>query len=517
MPIVPTGSINTSAGLVPDLYVQIVPPQPALNGTPSNIVGLVGTASWGPVNTPTVVGSPNGFASQFGSPIPRPFDIGTHLAVAFQQRASNFRVVRVTDGSDVAASGIFGTSSTPDITFKALYSGSLGNSITVSLAAGGASGSWNLSVALPGVGTETFTNISGTGAAFWVAAANAINNGQGAFRGPSKLITATVGTGTDAASAESVTLSAGTDGASGVTAATLLGSDSSPRTGLYTLRGQGCALIDLVDCTETTQWSVANAFGLAEGAYMVQALTSGTSISAAVSDVQTLGIDSYATKIMHGDYLYWYDQVNAVTRLVSPAAFAVGILAALTPAQSSLNKPLSAIQGSQSQGVVGTPQFTTYSMADLQTLFSAGIDVICEPQPGGNYWGVRGGINSSLNAAVNGDNYTRMTNYISATLNQGMGQFVGRLISPSLMNEVKTTLDSFCANLLIAGLLVLNSDGSLPYSNVCNAAINPPSQTALGKLTATSTITYADIVTEFIVNLQGGQTVVTMNSGSPLG
>ena len=48
MPIVQQGSVNTTALVVPDLYVQIVPPQNlVLNGVPTNVVGVVGTASWG--------------------------------------------------------------------------------------------------------------------------------------------------------------------------------------------------------------------------------------------------------------------------------------------------------------------------------------------------------------------------------------------------------------------------------------------------------------------------------------
>ena len=46
MPIVQQGDINTTALVVPDLYVQIVPPQNLLlNGVPTNVVGMVGTAS----------------------------------------------------------------------------------------------------------------------------------------------------------------------------------------------------------------------------------------------------------------------------------------------------------------------------------------------------------------------------------------------------------------------------------------------------------------------------------------
>ena len=47
MPIVQQGTINTTALIVPDLYVQIVPPQNlVLNGVPTNVLGVVGSANW---------------------------------------------------------------------------------------------------------------------------------------------------------------------------------------------------------------------------------------------------------------------------------------------------------------------------------------------------------------------------------------------------------------------------------------------------------------------------------------
>ena len=56
MPIIQQGSVNTTSLIVPDLYVQIVPPQNlVLNGVPTNVLGVVGTASWGPVNQPSIV------------------------------------------------------------------------------------------------------------------------------------------------------------------------------------------------------------------------------------------------------------------------------------------------------------------------------------------------------------------------------------------------------------------------------------------------------------------------------
>ena len=67
MPIVQQGSINTTALVVPDLYVQIVPPQNLiLNGVPTDVLGVVGTASWGPVGQPVVVATMADYAQSLG-------------------------------------------------------------------------------------------------------------------------------------------------------------------------------------------------------------------------------------------------------------------------------------------------------------------------------------------------------------------------------------------------------------------------------------------------------------------
>ena len=47
--VVQIGQINTAALSVADVYLQIVPPQLLINGIPTNVVGVVGTAAWGPV------------------------------------------------------------------------------------------------------------------------------------------------------------------------------------------------------------------------------------------------------------------------------------------------------------------------------------------------------------------------------------------------------------------------------------------------------------------------------------
>jgi hypothetical protein len=506
MPIVQQGAINTTALIVPDLYVQIVPPQSLLlNGVPTDTLGIVGTASWGPVGEPTIVGTMSDYATLFGPVMARKYDMGTQVAIAVQQGAGNFRCVRATDGSDSAASlTILGS-----ITLTAIYTGSLGNTLSVTFSSGSAANTWRVTIALPGLNPEVFDNIAGTGLAFWNNLSGAINDGNGALRGPSQLVMASVAGASATPQASVYLFSSGTlgsDGVFSVNAATLVGVDTLPRLGMYALRGQGCAIAMLADTDDHSQWSVQTEFGLSESAYMILTGPAGDSIADAVTVKRTAGIDSYAAKMMFGDWIYWYDQTNALTRLVSPQGFVAGRLANLSPEQSSLNKPLYGVIGSQKSGQVTGGTATTYASADLSALLSAGIDVITNPQPGGAYWGVRGGHNSSSNAAINGDNYTRLTNYIASTLVSGMGVYVGQLVNTTLFQNIRATLLAFLNGLLSQGMLG-STTGVQPFAVVCDVTNNPPSRTSLGYVQADVQVQYQAINEKFIVNVQGGQTV----------
>src|SRR5262249_52793889 len=155
-------------------------------------------------------------------------------------------------------------------------------------------------------------------------------------------------------------------------------------------------------------------------------------------------------------------------RLISPQSFVAGILGNLDPSQSSLNKQL--------QGVVGTQKSSTgspYTSADLDVLARGGIDVICNPVPGGSYFGCRNGRNTSSNASVHGDNYTRMTNYIAKTIASGMGIYIGQLQSATERREAKTTLDAFFANLQDQGLIGTPDGVGDAWNTVLDDSNNP--------------------------------------------
>lgn len=519
MPIIQAGSINNTALIVPDLYVEIVPPQNlVLNGVPTNVLGIVGTSTWGPVGTPVIMGSMLDYYANFGPIMPRKYDMGTQVATAVQQGAQDFRGVRVTDGTDTFSSAnVPGTA----LTVTALYTGSLGNQVSVTMQPGSQPASWMLTASLPGIQPEVFDNIKGSAGGFWQSLASAVNTGAGVQRSASRLITVQPNGNTSTPMNFSLTLGGatpGSDGAAGVTPTQLVGQDDASRTGMYALRGQGCGLAFLADSDDPATWSEQAGFGLTEGVYLILTGPAGDTISNAVTVKQSIGLDCYSAKLMFGDWLWWSDQANGLIRLVSPQGFVAGRLANLSPEQSSLNKQLYGVIGSQTSGQPQSGETLSYSSADLATLFSAGIDVISNPQPGGPYWGVRGGKNSSSDITRNGDNYPRLTNFIAQTLSAGMGQYVGQVITAGLFQNVRGTLLSFLQNMLSQGLLG-STDGSLPYSVICDISNNPSSMTGLGYVQANVQIQYQSINEIFIISLEGGQTVQiamqTLPAGQP--
>lgn len=324
------GAINTAALTVPDVDIIVVDPQLLINGSPSDIEGIVGVASWGPLDTPLTAGTLADATGAVGPVTDRKHDLSTAVAIGTLQGASAFRLVRVSDGTDTAASvtvpsatlavspsfwsafamavnsgtGVLrGASQLVSLdpiagVLSALYSGVYGNGITVSVGLGSRFGTYRGVVRVPGAQPEIYDNL----------AADA------------------------APTLASYTLVGGTDGASGVTSAQLVGADLEPATGVYALRGQGCAVVLVADLDDPTQWTTLDAFAISEASYSVNQVPFGTGISAAVALRNNGGLDSRYSKVMHGDALYFNDTVLGKIRLASPSSFAAAKLVAHTKA-----------------------------------------------------------------------------------------------------------------------------------------------------------------------------------------
>src|SRR5581483_2087454 len=123
MTIIRDGTVNLAGITNPGAIVDIIPPTPLVTGVPTNIEGLVGVTSWGPVGAQKFFNTTSQCAIIYGTPQIRNYDLPTHVWAATQVGGQiAFCGVRVTDGTDTAATA---TLQTTGGTATAKYTGSL--------------------------------------------------------------------------------------------------------------------------------------------------------------------------------------------------------------------------------------------------------------------------------------------------------------------------------------------------------------------------------------------------------
>lgn len=201
--VIPANAINPNATIAPGVVIieSLVPGN--INGIPTNLVGAVGSCTWGAVNAPSFVSTPNDFTSQFGS-VQTPmvtgnnYDLGTFVNAAYLQGAvASYVCVRVTDGTDASAfTDLLDTQSVPGVgaVLSGKYTGTTGNTLQATLSVGNTASSYTLTIGRPGYAAEIFSNISASGGAqtFWNNLILAVNHGQSGIRGPSNLVSASL-------------------------------------------------------------------------------------------------------------------------------------------------------------------------------------------------------------------------------------------------------------------------------------------------------------------------------------
>jgi len=511
MTIYQNGQLNAAGLYAPGLYTQVVPPTTSyIQGVNTNVLGYVGVASWGPVNSAQLIGSPTDVKQYLGLQTVRKRDLATAAAIALSLGATQMYTVRITDGTDVAAAiPLLDTAGTPvtGATLTGFYTGVEGNKITAAITAGTKASTFKLVINRPGFSGETFDNITGTGATFWANLVSAVNNGISDQRGPSQLVIATIGTSSAAPNITTTyTLTGGTDGTAAITDAMQIGIDgaTASRSGMYALRGTGVMTGALVDHTDSTAWNTILAFGLSEGIFFGVASPVGTSAAATITSLNTAGADGYGLKVLIGDWVYWQDQVNAQQRLLSPATFWAAMRATLNPNESTLNKPVLGLIGTQRSA-----QKLPYSTAELAAVAQGRVDYLANPSAGGNYFGFQSDRNAASTTSQNSETYTTMTNFLALSFQSAFGYAIGKDQTPDLRKEVKDSIQAFLSNLWLNLKYIgdVNRPDVAPYSVTIDITNNPDSQVALGVMAAYIKVKYFSIVREFVVSLEGGQSV----------
>lgn len=531
--ILSASSFNAASLSAPGAYVVVSPPPALPAGTQTNIGAVVGTASWGPLNTPVLLSGQAQASQAFGllssasvtggpSGGVDPHDLAWDLTLAFNQAAGarapiGIWGVRVSDGTDTKATYTLLDTATPTPAnggaLTALYSGTMGNKIKVVLAAGGAASSTTVSLMGFANGyTEVFPNLPNTG--FWAALKSALANGISGVRGPSQLCSFTPAASSLPPALGTFTLATGTDGRSAVTTAELTGSSASyPYTGAYSLQGLPFPPTEfwIAGLTDNTAFANMQAFADSIGAQFSFAFPTGTASATAVTDLQGYGVADYQVNAFK-DWLYIFDSINNQVRLTNPVAVGVGRILTLSPEESPLNKPV--------YGVIGTERFNPstgvnqpYGNVELGLLNTAGIMFITNPCPGGAYFGFGTGVNTAMQTNVTEGpvEFARMTNFEASTIGQMSGPFVGQLQSQSpddpFRQAVRTAFNSEFQQQVEQGMIDA-------YSVQCDTGNNSQASIAAHICYVYVKLTYLSSVWYFVAQLTGGTTVVT--SGSTL-
>lgn len=429
------------------------------------------------------------------------------------------------------------------------YYGTTGNGVSCVVAAASIGSGVNVTLTPPGglgLNQEVFPNLPNT-AGFWVALQNALANGINGVRGPSLLCQlvlphqtasgAGFTAGTDSTHApaliSSTPLAHGADGTATLgtyataysLASNLLGSASAtPTTGLYTLQGLNPPVSGFTvagfgdnlygDYALLETGVLTGGTGLADSmaAFFASGLAVGDDANTgqAVTDIGTIGITDFE-QIYVKDHVFFNDGVHG-TRLMNPAAGAVGARCALPPQNSCLNTTFKGTSGTSRTALQGTP--APYSNAEIGLCNTNGILLITQPIPGANALGFATGVNASISVSpiTGGIEYTTLTNFLAKSLSGAFGGFIGKNQGP--LDPDPTRQGVFSA---LSQFLQLQLDGGTiaAFSVQCDAANNPPASIALHFLNAAVRVEYFSSVWYFLLSFTGGSNVnVSIQQGS---
>lgn len=500
----------------PGVYENIQPPPFQVQGVPTDIIGFVGIASWGPSNVPMSVGNMADQIRIFGPMQNALMDIATSVFVAMQQGANAFLNVRVTDGTDAKATvNLMDTASTPaeGLALTALYSGTVGNTITASIVNGTASGTYTLTIQRAGYTAEVFNNIAGSGSALWQALVNSVNQGT-ASRGPSSIVVAALPATQSASPPNVVTtynLAGGTNGNSSVTATTQVGTPSGPKSGMYALNGTEAAYVVLCDNDTASTFTTIDAFAKANNMYGMGCGTPGqySDSTSAVSFFSATGVADYNMKFCLGDWHYFSDPYNNIPqRMVSPLAAFAGRLAVLGPQQSGLNKSISGITSTES-----SLANYRYDKTEIALYRTNGIDLIAfQKISGRNRLKIANGINSSSNPTIIDDSYTRLTNYLANTFSLVGQYYEGGVQTPKFWADEEASLGDFLSGL--SNPPAGNEQVIAAYDVLIDKTNNPQSETSFGLNNGSISVQYFGIAVKIIFTFTGGASVVISNQAA---
>jgi len=535
--------------VVPNVYVQVLPPLQALNPyIATSLNGFVGVGNWGPVNTPVFCGDSASITYAFGNDSVGLTTSGLNASLIQEMLTAlnedgNSVGVRVTDGTDTPATiKLIDTAGSPGtlVTLTARYSGSLpmGNVATNTPAAGARVDSvgtnlFRVTIFFPNQAPQVYNNISGGigfgGGGGSYSASVFKNNVIAAINGtapnttPNPFFFASTGASTVAPKLATVfapDTNSGTDGTLGVVTATLIGTDSATgaRTGIYALRGTGAFHMAICGCTDLAQAATLSAFCTTENiALAFLTVPKGTSDSGAVGLRVTNSV-ALSNVVLVKDFIYVYDAILQTYRYVSPIGKAMGIVGLLAPYASPINQPYE-ITGLSAAGVYSTEQtpLGPRSQDELGYLLTNGFVSITNQIPLNNgAYGFFDDVCSNGDPATNNGAgtyipVTRMTSFLSQAFEDIGAQYVGKPQSTAANDPTRLAIEGAFNNFL-SSLKPNGGQSQIDSYNVtCDLTNNSPASIAAGYCYVKILVRYLGIVRILWITLQGGTNVTISN------
>lgn len=422
--------------------------------------------------------------------------------------------VVITSGSAVAGGAL-----------TALYTGVLGNSIRVSLLPGSSSSKVNvLLTAWAGKSQEYYVGLPNS-SAFWAALQSALAGGMSATVPASQLARFVPASSTHAPQLQVATpLTGGTDGR-GVTSGDLVGSatggSAGQGSGLYALLPAKpyCQQAACVGLTDMTVAPAQQEFAYQNGIAIFLSQSINTDPSTAVAALNTYGIDNYQV-ICFIDWCQMFDPVNNVARFVSPDGPLGGLVAALAPQNSPLNKQL--------QGVITTSRLQNigpYNNSEVGLANTNGLALVSNPIGQGPTFGFVTAVNTSLdNLGTAPIEYTRMTNFLIQSIGASLGIYLGanqlaRTVDPTRA-AIKQELNTFLSGLTSAVPAQLNAYQTLCEFDPTGTMGNVPGYNTAATIgnhicSVFVAAQYVASIWYLIFTLQGGTTISVQNVVSP--
>lgn len=495
---------NLNNLILDDQYFLEVPVADGSASAPTGNIGLVGTFSRGPLNTPVLVTSYPDLLKKFGDVDAELKLTGTLTARGiFKQGNANVYIVRVSSTTSPATQAsveIKNATSKVVLTLKAKTPGTWGNALLANISAGSKVGTIKL-VLQYGAESEVWDNlllhtpeapISGALLASTVLGEN----------GASQLATAEIlaTDATDLPTSGAYVLTGGTDGADAAVTDYIGSETGGKKTGLKALDSAPINLILAAEQGEEqiNRALIENAESITQngGLPRVAVLTfpRTTSMTALADLTKTLDSDR---AIAAFPWVNIAESTTGMTQTVSPVGYFAGVLAQLQPNQSAGNKKVAGILGSDPNKIIGP--------SELIALAEARTNAIGVQTPAGQL-GIRGSFTLSQEEEKSQIHVRRMQDYINQLVSQVGGQFVDQPITDDLMRQVFHCVDNILQPMKspIAPADQMIAD----YKVVCDASNNPATSIAQNRVVCDYAVKLLNVNRFMIFRTQIGSGVV---------